>query len=287
MAGAGEVPLEIDTSPQKELVRDLQTRRRHGDPRSPCRRYQPLAVPAPWDALDVSASHHDGPLGLREMKRNAARATLDFVEPGSVIGVGSGTTVWCFIDLLAESRLRISGAVAASRETARRLAEIGVDVLELSQIRPALYVDGADEVDMSGRAIKGGGAAQTHEKAVATASGYWACIVDATKVVRALGGAPVPLEVEPAAVPAVAEAIRAIGGDAMVRPDVLTDAGNPVLDATGLAFADPLALELELDAIPGVIECGVFARRTADVILVGRAGGGVGRVVPYRGVSRR
>jgi ribose 5-phosphate isomerase A len=230
----------------------------------------------------VTASHHDGPLGLREMKRNAARAALDFIEPGTLIGVGSGTTVWCFIDVLAESGIRVGGAVAASAETARRLTEIGVTVVELDGSHPTLYVDGADAIDMSGRAIKGGGAAQTREKAVAQVSEYWACIVDATKVVRGLSGEPVPIEVEPSMRESVIEAIEALGGAAYVRPNVLTDAGNPMLDVTGLSLADPLAAEIALDAIPGVVECGVFARRTADVILVGRAGGGVGRIVPHR-----
>ena len=120
------------------------------------------------------------------MKRNAAKAALDFIEPGSVIGVGSGTTVWCFIDVLAESGVRVGGAVAASAESARRLEAIGVPVVDLAEIRPTLYVDGADAIDMSGRAIKGGGAAHTREKAIAMASEYWVCIVDATKIVRQL-----------------------------------------------------------------------------------------------------
>ena len=230
----------------------------------------------------MTPANHDGPLGLREMKRNAARAALDFVEPGTVIGVGSGTTVWCFIDVLRESGLRVGGAVVASKETAQRLAEIGVTILELDDSHPTLYIDGADAVDMSGRAVKGGGAAHTREKAVATASEYWACIVDATKVVRALSDETIPLEVQAAMIDSVAEAISAMGGSASVRPGVLTDGGNPVVDANGLSLADPLAAEAALDAIPGVIECGVFARRTADVILVGRAGGGVGRIIPHR-----
>jgi ribose 5-phosphate isomerase A len=215
------------------------------------------------------------------MKRNAARAALDFIDNGALIGVGSGTTVWCFIDVLADSGLRLGGAVAASNETARRLTEIGVNVIDLDGAHPTLYVDGADAVDMSGRAIKGGGAAHTREKAVAMASEYWVCIVDATKIVRNLSTEPIPVEVEPGTVRAVIGSIEAMGGAARVRPGVLTDAGNPVLDATGISLADPLEAELALDAIPGVIECGIFARRTADVILVGRAGGGVGRIVPY------
>ena len=229
----------------------------------------------------MSASQHGGPVGLREMKRNAARAALEFVEPGAIIGVGSGTTVWCFIDVLAESGIRPAGAVAASAETAQRLQEIGVTTSELGTAHPGLYVDGADQVDMGGRAIKGRGAAHTREKAIASASEYWACIVDVTKVVQSLGGIPIPLEVEAAALNEVSTAVRALGGSPSIRTDAMTDAGNPILDVVGLSLGDPLALEVALDAIPGVIGNGVFAKRTADVILVGRASGGVGRIVPH------
>jgi ribose 5-phosphate isomerase A len=227
----------------------------------------------------MSASNHDGPLSLRDMKRNAARAALDFVEPGSVIGVGSGTTVWSFIDLLAESHMPLSGAISTSHETSRRLAEIGVEVLELDHIVPCLYVDGADEIDMSGRALKGHGAALTLEKMVANACEYWACIVDSTKITRALDAA-VSLEVAEAAVDPVSQAVRELGGIATRREGLLTDGGNPLVEVTGLSLADPAAMEEALDAIPGVIGNGIFAHRRADVILVGRAGGGVGRVVP-------
>ena len=229
----------------------------------------------------MSATSSDGPLGLREMKRNAACAALDFIEPDSVIGVGSGTTVNCFLDVLAESGIRISGAVPASLETARRLREMGVDIVDLAEARPFLYVDGADEVDMAGRAIKGGGSAHTREKEIATACDYWACIVDATKVVRALGGVPVPLEVADDNVGEVVSAIAKLGGRGHAREGVLTDSGHQVVFAFGLSLADPLALEDTLDAIPGVLGNGVFARRTADVILVGRSTGGVFRIVPH------
>jgi ribose 5-phosphate isomerase A len=216
------------------------------------------------------------------MKRNAALAAMDFVESGQVIGVGSGSTVWCFIDVLAESGIRVAGAVAASQEAARRLSAVGIEIVSLADCTPTLYVDGADEIDMSGRAIKGGGAAQTREKLLADAAHYWVCIVDATKVVRALGDRPVPLEVRADAFASVAAAVAGLGGVANVRDGVCTDAGNPILDATGLDLGDPLALEVALDAIPGVVGNGVFARRSADVILVGRATGGVGRIVPHR-----
>jgi len=229
----------------------------------------------------VSASFAEGPISLREMKRNAASAALDFVEAGAVIGIGSGTTVWCFIDMLAESGIRIAGAVPASLECARRLREIGVEVVDLHDARPALYVDGADEIDMSGRAIKGGGAAHTHEKKIVMACDYWACVIDATKVVRALGGVPVPLEIAEGTTADVLSAVEKLGGEGKLREGVLTDTGHQVIDAFGLPLDDPLELEASLDAVPGVIGNGVFARRTADVILIGRATGGVARVVPH------
>ena len=230
----------------------------------------------------MSASFAEGPISLREMKRNAACAAVDFVEAGAVIGIGSGTTVWCFIDMLAESGIRIAGAIPASLECARRLREIGVEVVDLRDTRPALYVDGADEIDMSGRAIKGGGAAHTREKQIAMACDYWACIVDATKVVRQLGGVPVPLEIAEGTMVEVLSAVERLGGDGKLRDGVLTDTGHQVIDAFGLPLDYPLELEAALDAVPGVLGNGVFARRTADVILVGRATGGVARIVPHR-----
>lgn len=227
-------------------------------------------------------SQYDGPISLKEMKRNAATAALDFVEPGSVIGVGSGTTVWCFVDVLSLSGLRIAGAVPASLETARRLREMGVEILDLDDISPTLYVDGADEVDMAGCAIKGGGGAHTLEKRIAEACDYWACIVDATKVVRTLGARAVPLEVTPGTCEDVIIAVQNMGGHASIRRGALTDAGNAIIDVTGLPLDDALATEKALDAVPGVLGNGIFAARRADVILVGRAGGGVSRIVPQQ-----
>jgi ribose 5-phosphate isomerase A len=224
---------------------------------------------------------HDGPLSISEMKHNAARAALEFVEPGAFIGVGSGTTVNAFIEVLAEEGPRVEGALAASKESARHLTDVGIPVLELSdEVHPSLYVDGADEVDMKGQAIKGGGAAQTREKVIASASDYWACIVDVTKVVRELVDMSVPLEVDPSLVNAVSDAVAKLGGEACLRLGVVTDAGNPVMDAFGLPLSDPVVLEDQLDAIPGVVGNGIFAHRTADVIIVGRATGGIGRIIP-------
>jgi ribose 5-phosphate isomerase A len=224
---------------------------------------------------------HDGPLSIDEMKRNAARAALDFIEPGALIGVGSGTTVNAFIEALAEEGPHVAGALAASRESARHLADVGIPILKLADgMRPSIYIDGADEIDMLGRAIKGRGAAQTCEKTIALASGYWACVVDATKVVREFVDTPIPLEVDASQVDAVTDAVARMGGEARLRLGIMTDAGNPMMDAFRLDLGDPADLEDELDAIPGVIGNGVFAHRTADVIIVGRATGGIGRIVP-------
>lgn len=230
----------------------------------------------------MNLPHHDGPISIIEMKRNAARAALDFVEPGTVIGVGSGTTVWCFIDVLAESGIRVAGAVAASIESTRRLNEIGVETFDLGECTPAFYVDGADEIDMAGRSIKGGGGAHTQEKAIVMVCDYWACIVDATKVVRALGGPPIPIEVSDGAASSVIAAVERMGARARVRADMRTDSGNEVVDVFGLPLEDPVATEFALDAIPGTLGNGMFARRPADVILVGRAGGGATRIVPHQ-----
>jgi ribose 5-phosphate isomerase A len=229
----------------------------------------------------VSDSTYSGPLSLDEMKSNAARAALDFVEPGSVLGIGSGTTVWAFLDALAEAQMPIPAALAASDESARRLRAMGIDVLDIAETRPSLYVDGADQVDMDGRAIKGGGAAQTREKAIATVSDYWVCVVDATKIVRSIGDHLVPVDVVPTGVDQAIAGIERMGGTARVREGVFTDMGNPVVDAANLDFTDAVALEDALDAIPGVVGNGVFAHRRADVILVGRSGGGVGRIIPH------
>lgn len=230
--------------------------------------------------MSETGIEHEGPLGLREMKRNAARAALDFVEPGSVIGVGSGTTVWTFIDMLAESGMPLAGAVSTSNETTFRLRQIGIPVMGLSEASPALYIDGADEIDMAGRALKGKGGALTREKVVAAACAYWACIVDATKVKRMLIDESVSLEVAETMVDSVRESMAAVGGVAERRVGQVTDAGNPLLDVSGLSLCDPSATEDLLDDIPGIIGNGIFARRRADVILVGRAVGGVSRIVP-------
>jgi ribose 5-phosphate isomerase A len=212
---------------------------------------------------------------LDDMKRASANAALEYVPTGATIGVGTGSTAEFFIEELAARPGLIAAAVASSEACAAALRAAGIRVLDpaAAPYPLPLYVDGADEVDPELRLIKGGGGAQTREKVLATAAELFVCIVDDTKLVERLGRAPVPLEVMPWAAAFVAERIAALGGRTAARPGFVTDNGNAVLDAMGLDLLDPEGLEVELDAIPGVVECGIFARRRADVVLVGTAGG--------------
>jgi len=209
------------------------------------------------------------------MKRAAAQAALEYVGPGSTIGVGTGSTAAFFIEALAAWAQPIAAAVPSSGATAAALRAVGIRVVEpaAAPYLLPLYIDGADEVDPEFRLIKGGGGAHMREKALATAAELFVCIVDEAKLVDRLGRFPVPLEVLPWAAPLVAGCVSALGGRAAARPGFVTDNGNAVLDVLGLDLTDPEGLELELDAIPGVLECGIFARRRADVVLVGTAAG--------------
>jgi ribose 5-phosphate isomerase A len=204
------------------------------------------------------------------MKQAAAEAALEYVRPGTIVGVGTGSTAAFFVAALARRRDEIEAAVASSEATAAALRAAGIPVVDLADAGSLpLYVDGADEVDPRLRLIKGGGGAHTREKAVATAASFFVCIVDETKLAGRLGGVPVPVEVLPEAVEAVPGALELLGGTPAARAGFITDGGNAILDVTGLDFADPEALEVAIDAVPGVVENGIFARRRADVVLVG------------------
>jgi ribose 5-phosphate isomerase A len=212
--------------------------------------------------------------GREAQKRAAAAAALEYVPAGAVIGVGTGSTAAAFIALLVRQPELVRAAVPSSEATAAALRAGGVRVAGLEEAPSLpLYVDGADEVDPRLRLIKGGGGAHTREKIVAAAAELFVCIVDESKLVGRLGGAPVPLAVVPSARLLVARRLTALGATVRERPGFVTDDGDAVLDATGLDLADPEWLETELDAIPGVVECGVFARRPADVVLCGTPAG--------------
>jgi ribose 5-phosphate isomerase A len=215
-----------------------------------------------------------------EQKQAVAQAALQYVVDDAWIGVGSGSTANLFIDALAARRHRIKGAVASSVKTAERLKSHGILVEELNNVDDLpVYIDGADEVDGRGAMIKGGGGALTREKIVAAVARKFVCIVDATKTVDVLGEFPLPVEVIPMARSYVARELVRRGGYPAWRQGFVTDNGNLVLDVSNLRITDPVGLETELNQIAGVVTVGLFARRGADVVLVG-GDGGVRTVMP-------
>ena len=208
---------------------------------------------------------------MSEAKRLAGEKAIDYVEDGMIVGVGTGSTVAFFIDALGRIKHRIAGAVSSSEQSTQRLRGHGIEVIDLNNAgQLALYVDGADECDPNKCLIKGGGAALTREKIIAEASRKFVCIIDPIKQVPVLGKFPLPVEVVPMARSLVAREILAqTGGQPVWREGVVTDNGNWVLDVHGLKIADPMAMERELNQIPGVVGVGLFARRRADVVIVG------------------
>ena len=208
---------------------------------------------------------------MSEAKRLAGEKAIEFVEDGMVVGVGTGSTVAYFIDALARIRHRIAGAVSSSEQSTARLRGHGIQVVELNDTGPlALYVDGADECDPAKCLIKGGGAALTREKIIAEASERFVCIIDPAKRVDVLGRFPLPVEVIPMARSLVARAlVDMTGGQPVWRQGTITDNGNLVLDVHNLRIADPLAMEAGINQIPGVVSVGLFARRRADVVIIG------------------
>jgi len=208
---------------------------------------------------------------MSEAKRLAGEKAIEFVEDGMIVGVGTGSTVAYFIDALAGIKDRIKGAVSSSEQSTARLKQHGIEVLDLNHTGTlSLYVDGADECDPHKRLIKGGGAALTREKIIAEASKQFVCIVDPSKQVPVLGRFPLPVEVIPMARSLVAREILAMtGGQPVWRDGVTTDNGNVVLDIHNLSITDPVAMERELNQIPGVVSVGLFARRPADIVIVG------------------
>jgi len=198
----------------------------------------------------------------------------DHVPPGAVIGVGTGSTANLFIDALGADRSRISGAVASSEASARRLAAFGIPLVDLNSVTELpVYVDGADEVTAGLAMIKGGGGALTREKIVAAVSRVFVCIADSSKLVDRLGRFPLPVEVIPMARAYVARRLERLGGLPTLRAGFTTDNGNIILDVHGLDIPDPAALESIIDGITGVVTVGLFARRPADILLLGGADG--------------
>jgi ribose 5-phosphate isomerase A len=213
-----------------------------------------------------------------ELKALVGQAALQYVVPGEIVGVGTGSTVNKFIDALAGMKDRIPGAVSSSNASTERLRAIGIRVFDANEVeRVAVYIDGADEIDHRGFMIKGGGAALTREKIVAAQSDRFICIADESKLVEVLGRFPVPVEVIPMAAQRLVRQFAEMGGAAKIRvkdgQPLVTDNGQHVLDVSGLAIRDPVAFESEVNQWPGVVTVGVFAHQKAAVCLLGAAAG--------------
>ena len=209
-----------------------------------------------------------------ELKKAAALAALDYIEDGSIVGVGTGSTVNHFIDGLARMRERIRGAVSSSEASSTRLTALGIPVFDLNDIdRIPVYVDGADEIDGSFAMIKGGGGALTREKIVAAVSERFICICDASKRVPTLGRFPLPVEVVPMARSHVARELARLGGEPRLREGFVTDNGNLILDVYDLTISDPVDTETRINQIVGVVTNGLFAQRGADILLLAGASG--------------
>ena len=213
-----------------------------------------------------------------ELKQAVARAALAYVVDGSIIGVGTGSTANFFIDELGKIKDRIQGAVASSEATAARLKSHGIPVFDLNEVDSMpVYIDGADEIDASGAMIKGGGAALTREKIVASVASQFVCIADGSKLVDLLGRFPLPIEIIPMAHAVVSRRLTALGATPSLRmkegQPLVTDNGCWLIDAAGLRITDPHGLEQTINEFPGVVTVGLFARKAADVCLLGTGDG--------------
>lgn len=209
-----------------------------------------------------------------ELKQAVARAALAYVVEGKLVGVGTGSTARLFIEALAEMKDRIAGAVASSEDTKNRLQGHGIKVFDLNDVTDLpVYIDGADEVTPEMHMIKGGGGALTREKIVSAVAQKFICIVDGSKLVDYLGRFPLPVEVIPMARAQVARELTRLGGTPILREGFVTDNGNLILDVKGLQILDPVDLERRINQITGVVTCGLFAARPADVCLLGTNAG--------------
>ncbi|QNP48876.1 ribose-5-phosphate isomerase RpiA [Diaphorobacter aerolatus] len=219
-------------------------------------------------------------LSQDQLKTLVGQAALQYVVPGEIVGVGTGSTVNKFIDALATIKGQILGAVSSSLASTERLKAIGVPVFDANEVQSlSVYIDGADEIDAKGYMVKGGGAALTREKIVAALAGQFICIADESKLVDALGAFPLPVEVIPMAAAQIQRRFEAMGGQASIRlsgadgQPLVTDNGQHILDVRGLQIREPLAFESTVNQWPGVVTVGVFAHQKASVCLLGTASG--------------
>ena len=209
-----------------------------------------------------------------DLKQQAAKAALDYVTHGAIVGVGSGSTANFFIAELAKIKHKIDGAVASSEKTAALLKQAGIHVFDLNSVHDLpIYVDGADEITQHLHMIKGGGGALTREKIIAAVATKFICVADESKLVGVLGKFPLPVEVIPMARSHVGREMVKLGGSPALREDFKTDNGNLIIDVYDLNMTNPVELETTINQIPGVVTCGIFARRGADVLMLGTGNG--------------
>lgn len=209
-----------------------------------------------------------------ELKKAVGWAALEYVKPGTIVGVGTGSTAAHFIDALATMKDKIEGAVSSSEASTQKLKSLGIHVFDCNEVDSLdIYVDGADEFDHHRNMIKGGGAALTREKIVAAVAKTFICIADESKQVDLLGAFPLPVEVIPMARSYVARELVKLGGQPEYRQNVITDNGNVILDVYNLKILDPIALENKINSIAGVVTVGLFANRGADIVLMGTSEG--------------
>jgi len=217
----------------------------------------------------IEIETEETPLNQDQKKAAVARAALECVAEGAILGVGTGSTVNAFIDALAQHGPTIAGAVSSSIATTEKLTGYGIPVIDLNAVgNMDTYVDGADEADENLCLIKGGGGALTREKIVASAAREFVCIIDDSKLVKTLGTFPLPVEVIPMARALVTQQLTALGGRPVLRDGFVTDNGNEILDVHSLIIDDPIALEQQINQVPGVVTVGLFALRGADVLLI-------------------
>ncbi|CAQ83243.1 MULTISPECIES: ribose-5-phosphate isomerase RpiA [Photorhabdus] len=209
-----------------------------------------------------------------ELKKAVGWAALEFVTPGTIVGVGTGSTASHFIDALGSIKDQVKGAVSSSEASTEKLKSLGIPILDCNEVDSLdIYVDGADEINSNMQMIKGGGAALTREKIIAAIAKKFVCIVDASKQVDVLGRFPLPVEVIPMARSYVARELVKLGGVPKYRQNVVTDNGNVILDVHNLSILDPIELENKINGIAGVVTVGLFANRGADVVLMGALDG--------------
>jgi len=222
-----------------------------------------------WDALFYAIQANEKKMDQQTLKQQVAQAALEYIDEDMIIGVGTGSTVNCFIDVLSQVKHNIEGAVCSSKASAERIKKLGIPVLDPNSVMDiAVYIDGADEANHHLQLIKGGGAALTGEKIIAANSKRFICLIDESKFVDILGHFPLPVEVIPMARSYVARQLVKLGGDPMYRQGVTTDYGNLILDVHNLSILDPSDLEQRINQIAGVVSNGLFSQRRADVLLV-------------------